>query len=257
MKRVIFIILLFTLSISLWSNELRQFNTKIYGDYPSFGRGNETVYIYYYDTYRYVGDKLDQKLISTPLIKTIEKTGFFPCKVGMTENLFNRLRQQNAAMPEKAIIPFIIKTSWASELETLLHMELYERQAKRKWVTAIGGGGHEWFLTNPQEIYDIANEYGQIEGQAKKILKIYHEIRTNWGYYLERFKHYYPEIKNPNAKDFIFKDPKDRIKKYGEYKEPVKTKRKKDERDLQSYKIAQQEVKEFIKSLDKNEGMGV
>jgi len=228
MRKTVFLIFLFTLSFNLWGNGLElKFNTKIHGKYPEFGSGNEAVYIFYYDTYRYLAEKIDKISKSTPIIQDIVKLGYFPVKVGKSINVNNRLRQMNAAMPEAAVVSFVIKTSWASELETLLHLELTEKTKNREWITKIGDGGHEWFLTTPREIYDIADEYGQVSKsmsiKAKKsILENYHNSRV--------------KITGEDNEGLII----DKIQCDPKYED--------------SYKQAKREVKEFIKGLDKYKG---
>ena len=184
----------------------------------TYGYGKETVYVYYYETYK--------------LYAKEHKVNYFPCKIGFTTtDVYKRLSEQNAAMPEEPIVPFIIKTAWGNELETLLHMAVIQKKSNRKWnewringTTYASGGGSDWFLTNPREILKEAVRFKQTEKGAKEILELYNAIRTNWGSELiDRFKHYFPEIDNLTPLDLILKTDKEieaRRKKYGQYVPP-------------------------------------
>jgi len=164
---------------------LSQLNEKGRFDYPIFGYGEETVYIYYYHTYK--------------LYAELKNLDYWPCKIGYTvKPTLERIAAQNSAMPESLTIPFIIKSEWARELETLLHLVLYDK-TDREWPDwKFGDGGTDWFLTNPEEIRSEAIKYGQMGKGAKKILEEYNSIRTNWS--TERFlaaKQEFPEIEKP------------------------------------------------------------
>lgn len=135
--------------------------------YPIYGRGKELVYVYYYKTYQEYAKE--------------HGLDFWPCKIGFSAtSLFNRLESQNAAFPEGIIIPFIIKTKSGWELEREIHCLLENIKPIRKWPVYKGhndnrcysyGGGADWYLTNPDEIYKIAFDDKTRIPLMKEILK--------------------------------------------------------------------------------------
>ena len=106
------------------------------------GRGSESVYLYYFPTYR---------LNSIYYIKYIDdshETPIYPCNIGKTigdvkDRVSGQIGQQ---LPEKARIALVIRTDDCDSLETEIHDELKKR---RKWLDPAFENvvGKEWFLT--------------------------------------------------------------------------------------------------------------
>lgn len=99
------------------------------------GTGTYSVYLYYYPAY-----------LELALLK---KEKFWAHKIGKTEgNPLDRIKKQiGTALPEKAIIPTILKTNNPDELEKVIHHILTIRGRKK-----LDAQGEEWFLTCPDEI---------------------------------------------------------------------------------------------------------
>ena len=73
-------------------------------------------------------------------------------KVGQTTaEPSKRTKSHIGTAPEKPVIGFLVRTNHADLLERLLHIELIVR--KQYMPDALGA---EWFLTNPEELRDIA-----------------------------------------------------------------------------------------------------
>lgn len=104
-----------------------------------FGTGSDSVYLYYYPTYREVAESKGNTV--------------WPCKIGMSERdpLLRILSQGATAMPEAPKIGLIIKTDQAFTMEKALH---YILALKGKRVESPGT---EWFLTNPAEVEKIVH----------------------------------------------------------------------------------------------------
>ncbi len=115
------------------------------------GGGSESVYLYYFPTYR---------LNSIYYIKYIDdshETPIYECNIGKTiGNVKDRVSAQiGQQLPEKAKIALIIRTDDCEALETEIHDKL-----KRKgcWLDPKSGAdvvGVEWFLTNPAQVEGI------------------------------------------------------------------------------------------------------
>jgi hypothetical protein len=105
---------------------------------PTFGEGRESVYAYYYPTYR----------------KFAEVTGedSWPIKIGRTLSKAEwRVKNQvGTALPEYPEMCLVFKTDSSSLVETLLHATL-EFRGKR----IMNSPGKEWFLTNQEEILSV------------------------------------------------------------------------------------------------------
>ena len=125
-------------------------------EYPTFGYGKEFVYVYYFKTYQLFAEK--------------NNLDYWPCKIGKTKtSIFSRVNEQQTTMPEKPIIPFVFRTTSSYNLEVFLHFAL--RNDSREWPSYKNykGGGTEWYLTNPLEILNIAEKYGQTGTLGKHI----------------------------------------------------------------------------------------
>ena len=103
------------------------------------GEGEQSVYVYYYDTYKQYNN--------------LNGKEHFPCKVGMTKEKhpFERIYgQASTCFPEAPHIGLIIKCKDALLAETALHgiLKFKERQLEES-------PGKEWYMTNPDEVEDI------------------------------------------------------------------------------------------------------
>lgn len=118
-------------SLSVFSQIIEEENTP----QATFGQGAYSVYMYYYPTY-----------LELALLK---KEKFWAHKIGKTEgNPLDRIKKQvGTALPERAIIPTVLKTNNPDELEKVIHHILTIRGRKK-----MDAQGEEWFLTCPDEI---------------------------------------------------------------------------------------------------------
>jgi len=109
----------------------------------TLGEGSETVYAYYYPSYRELAE--------------LREEPDWPIKIGRTSSdLESRITSQVATtgVPEVPTIALVIRTDHSRWLEQYLHGALGLR---RKHL--VEAGGQEWFLTSPNEIeelYDFA-----------------------------------------------------------------------------------------------------
>jgi len=123
--------------------------------YPVFGCGKETVYVYYYTTYKLFAEQ--------------NNIGYFPCKIGKTVNTVEqRLKEQQVAMPEAPIIPFIINCYSSTDLEFKLQESMNKKaeEKNRTWETWLSNyntdGGADWVLATPEEILIVAKKAGYL-----------------------------------------------------------------------------------------------
>lgn len=108
------------------ANEVRQ-----------IGSGNNSVYVYYYPTYRERAELRGEET--------------WACKVGRSEyqNPIHRiLEQAGTGMPEKPKIALVIQTNRPTDLENAMHT-LLDRDRMPD------APGTEWFMTNPSRVEDI------------------------------------------------------------------------------------------------------
>ena len=109
----------------------------------TLGEGSETVYAYYYPSYRELAE--------------LRNEPGWPIKIGRTSSdLESRITSQVATtgVPEVPTIALVFHTDHSRWLEQYLHGALGLR---RKHL--VEAGGQEWFLTSPNEIkelYDFA-----------------------------------------------------------------------------------------------------
>ena len=107
------------------------------------GLGNNSVYVYYYPTYKQCAELLGKDT--------------WACKIGRSEyqNPIHRiLEQAGTGMPEKPEIALVIQTNAPAEVEKAIH-RLLARDRKSD------AAGTEWFITNPsrvEEIYEIISQ---------------------------------------------------------------------------------------------------
>ena len=137
-------------SFGLW----RIHNIDIHRDeltYPkTLGKGSQTVYLYYYRTYR---EAAVLKKIS-PVWKINIGKILWHCRIGEThkQEAEARVKQQMGVPPEPPIIALKMKTNDSKKLEKMIHeiLQYWSRQAEN-------AQGREWFLTSPQEVESIYN----------------------------------------------------------------------------------------------------
>ena len=100
----------------------------------TIGSGDNSVYVYYYDTYK----------------KYAETCGYsiWECKIGRTDKdpLQRIFGQAGTCYPELPHIALIIKCSNSLQLESALHNIL---KLRNRWIE--NAPGTEWFLTSPAE----------------------------------------------------------------------------------------------------------
>lgn len=116
------------------------------------GRGSESVYLYYFSTYR----QYSELFLREP---------HWPCNIGRTKgDLKDRVSEQiGKQLPEKPKIALIIRTGDCETLEKKIHDELKRRGC---WLDPKSGAdvvGVEWFLTNPSEVEGIVKSVHSTE----------------------------------------------------------------------------------------------
>jgi hypothetical protein len=111
----------------------------------TIGSGDNSVYVYYYDTYR----------------KYAEQSGnqIWECKIGRTDKdpLQRVFGQAGTCYPELPHVALILKCSNSFQLELALHNIL---KLRNRWIE--DAPGTEWFLTSPTEVESI---YHMIVGE--------------------------------------------------------------------------------------------
>ena len=123
------------------------------------GRGNESVYLYYFPTYEI------NSILYIKYVDDSHETPIYRCKIGKTKgDAKKRVSEQiGQQLPEKARIALVIKTDNCEALETKIHDELKRR---RCWLDPKSGDdvvGEEWFLTNPVQVEEIFNSIHRTE----------------------------------------------------------------------------------------------
>ena len=113
------------------------------------GRGNQSVYLYYFPTYKQYAK--------------LKGETHWPCNVGKAEGevIVRVSKQIGDQLPEKAKIALILRTDNCRALETEIHKKLKRRLKQSK--DAIGT---EWFLTSPSEVEEIYNFIGENSGES-------------------------------------------------------------------------------------------
>jgi hypothetical protein len=104
------------------------------------GTGSASVYLYYLPVYRLRAEEQGKK--------------FWPCKIGRTDRdpVARVLAQAATALPERPHIGLVIRTSNALAWEAAFHAVLTLRGRRIE-----DAPGSEWFLTSPDEVYELAN----------------------------------------------------------------------------------------------------
>ncbi len=107
-------------------------------DYPkTLGKGSESVYLYYYPTYKQEAKSKKQR--------------FWKCKIGCTtRNSNQRIKEQVTGLPEHPITALTIETDEAITLEKKIQDIL---KILGKHVT--DAPGTEWFCTSPSQVESI------------------------------------------------------------------------------------------------------
>ena len=102
------------------------------------GCGEETVYCYYFPTYKKYAMMCSNNT--------------WACKIGMTtKNIWDRIYSQSTTcFPEEPFVALIIHCENSKELEQLLHKVL---KTRGKWIET--SPGQEWYMTNPAEVESI------------------------------------------------------------------------------------------------------
>lgn len=121
--------------------EVRTTNECKYSVDEIIGKGNRSIYVYYYDIYKKYAE--------------IRAEVNFPCKIGRTDRapIQRILGQCGTCYPEMPHVSLIINCEDSAKLELALHSIL---KYKNRWIE--DAPGNEWFMTNPQEIKKIYNE---------------------------------------------------------------------------------------------------
>lgn len=107
-------------------------------EYKIYGKGENAVYLYYYECYRELAE--------------LKSEDIWPCKIGRTDRdpLVRILSQTSTALPEQPTVSFIIKTEDSLQLEKLIHSYLLLKNRKVQ-----NSPGTEWFFTNSNEILSL------------------------------------------------------------------------------------------------------
>ena len=102
------------------------------------GSGDNSVYVYYYDTYKKYAESCGNSI--------------WECKIGRTDkNPLQRIFEQTGTcFPELPHIALILKCSDSLQLESALHNIL---KIRNRWLEK--SPGVEWFLTSPMEIESL------------------------------------------------------------------------------------------------------
>ena len=102
------------------------------------GSGSESVYLYYFPTYRRYAESLGDPQ--------------WPCNIGRTEGyVAYRIRDQiGDQLPEKPQLALILRTNDCRWLEAKIHTAL-----KREGKQIEDAIGEEWFMTAPNEVKSI------------------------------------------------------------------------------------------------------
>ena len=102
------------------------------------GKGGNSVYVYYYDTYKKYAESCGQQV--------------WECKIGRTDKdpLQRVFGQVGTCYPELPHIALVIKCQNSSQLELAIHSVLKLRD---RWIENAPGA--EWFFTSPAEVESI------------------------------------------------------------------------------------------------------
>ena len=110
----------------------------------TIGAGKDSVYLYYYPSYRRLAELEDEEV--------------WPCKIGKTtRNAISRITSQTrTALPEYPKVGLVIKTDELRLMETTIQ-NILKLQGKQK----MDAPGTEWFLTSPSEVEQVyENNFG-------------------------------------------------------------------------------------------------
>lgn len=110
-------------------------DTVEYAADKTIGSGDNSVYVYYYDTYKKYAETCGHSI--------------WECKIGRTDKdpLQRIFGQAGTCYPELPHIALIIKCANSLQLELALHSIL---KLRNRWIE--NAPGTEWFLTSPAEV---------------------------------------------------------------------------------------------------------
>ena len=112
----------------------------------TIGSGSDSVYLYYYPTYRHFAESQGKTT--------------WVCKIGRTERGVDiRIKEQITGMPEKPVVSLAIRTDKPKVLENIIHniLDFYGKKQD--------GSGNEWFITSPSEIENLYRNCGTANEQ--------------------------------------------------------------------------------------------
>lgn len=137
------------ISTGIWRLNIKKKNTNIIEsektaktpDYKvdkEIGEGNESVYLYYYDTYKELAE--------------LKGNYLWECKIGRTdiEPIQRVIGQAGTCFPEYPHIALVIHCEDSHKLEDVLHSIM---KYQKKHVESAPG--KEWFITSPEEIENL------------------------------------------------------------------------------------------------------
>ncbi len=103
----------------------------------TIGAGKNSVYLYYYPTYRSFAESQGET--------------DWPCKIGKSESIDPAIRinsQTATALPENPVVGLIIRTDSPDTIEWAIHEFLGNKHMQN-------APGKEWFMTHPNEVQEI------------------------------------------------------------------------------------------------------
>lgn len=107
------------------------------------GKGAGSVYLYHFNADRNIAIQQGNMR--------------WKCKIGFSEGVVSeRIKEQIKGTSEHPLVPLIIKTDRAREIEKYIHETLF---ALGKHVE--DAPGTEWFITNPDEVLDIYSKISE------------------------------------------------------------------------------------------------
>lgn len=104
------------------------------------GKGNNSVYLYYYDSYKELAK--------------LKGLYSWQCKIGRTDTapLQRIIGQTGTCFPEPPHVALLIHCDDSSQMEAALHSIL---KVKKRHIESAPG--REWFMTSPEEIENLYN----------------------------------------------------------------------------------------------------
>ncbi|MDE0426712.1 MAG: GIY-YIG nuclease family protein [Candidatus Poribacteria bacterium] len=129
------------------------------------GEGNESVYLYYFPTYKLYAES--------------EGKNQWQCNVGKTKDpVEGRVASQiGGQLPEKATLALVMQTNDCETLETQIHRELKDQGKDLDPKSDADVIGIEWFSTNPAEVKDIFDSLKLLEEERNTEYMIYQQAK--------------------------------------------------------------------------------